>query len=272
MAEAALIDEILARHGIDASPALVPRQGLGAITWRAGDFVVKIAREGCEDELRREAIAGPAARAAGVRTPSLVADGEGVYNVWQRVDGEPLGANNQLAQWREVGRQLARLHAIDRCDDGRAVLLRRNKRDARPHLPALPAERAAFFARWLDRLERVPAGEARLVHYDVHGLNELCAVEGATLIDWGDAAWADPASELGSVPMPYMTDVLAGYEEIASLGQEAEARILRAVIGHGVRKLAERGRERPLLDLMAFVGGDVPARWRAWLPSDLLYK
>lgn len=272
MAEAALIDEILARHGIGASATLVPRQGLGAFTWQAGDFVVKIAREGCGDELRREAIAGPAARAAGVRTPKLVADGGGAYNVWQRVDGEPLGKTNELAQWREVGRQLARLHAIERCDDIDGLLLKRNKRDARPHLHALPPERAAFFARWLDRLELVPAGPGRLVHYDVHGLNVLCASDGATLIDWGDAGWADPASELGSVPMPYMTDVLAGYEEIASFGQEAEPRILRAVIGHGVRKLAERGRERPLLDLMAFVGADPPERWRAWLPADLLYK
>jgi Ser/Thr protein kinase RdoA (MazF antagonist) len=270
MAETTLIHEILARHGIAASPALMARQGLGAFTWQAGDFVVKIARDGCGDELRREAIVGPAARAAGVRTPCLVANGDGAYNVWQRVDGEPLGKTNDASQWREVGRQLARLHAIDHCEDARALLLRRNKRDARPHLHALAADRAAFFARWLDRLEDVPAADARLVHHDVHGLNVLCAADGATLIDWGDAGWADPASELGSVPMPYMTNLLAGYEEIASLGQEAEARILRAVIGHAVRKLAERGRERPLLDLMAFVTGDVSPRWRRWLPSDLL--
>jgi len=263
-----MIDEILRRHGIAGPAVLVARQGVGAFTWEAGAFIVKIAREGCADELRREAIAGPAARAVGVRTPALVADGNGVYNVWQRVDGAPLGRDNELAQWRDVGRELARLHTIDRWDDPRAVLLTHNKRDARPHLHALPPERAAFFARWLDRLERVPAAAARLVHYDVHGLNVLCAAEGATLIDWGDAAWADPASELGSVPMPYLPEVLAGYEEIASLGTDAEARILRAVIGHGVRKLAERGRPKPLADLMAFVAGDVPERWRPYLLSE----
>jgi len=271
MAAAEVIDEILRRHGIEAPASLVEKQGIGAFAWQAGDVIVKIAREGCAEELRREALAGPWARAAGVRTPELIADGKGVYNIWRRVDGEPLGKSNDRAMWRDVGRQLATLHTIDGDGDaaarqrGRAQLVTRNKRDARPHLHALPPARAAFYARWLDRLERVPAAAPRLVHYDVHGGNVLCAADGATMIDWGDAAWADPASELGSVPMPFVDDVLAGYEERASLGPDAEARILRAVIGHAVRKLAERGRTRPLADLEAFTAGDVPARWREYL-------
>ncbi|MGZ3429447.1 MAG: phosphotransferase family protein, partial [Polyangia bacterium] len=167
--------------------------------------------------------------------------------------------------WREVGGQLAALHTVARCDDPLGVLHTRNKRDARPYLHALAPALAQRFARWLDRLESVPAAAPRLLHYDVHGLNVLCAPAGVTLIDWGDAGWGDPASELGSVPMRYVPEVLAGYEERASLGPAAEARILRAVLGHAVRKLAERGRTHPLDQLLAFVERGAPERWREWI-------
>lgn len=217
----------------------------------------------------REALAAPIARAAGVRTPALVAaalDGDEPHTMWERIDGAPLAEREAAAAWREIGRQLAILHVRARCEPS-GVLFSRDKRDARPHLHALAPERAAFFARWLDRLERVPAAPARLLHNDIQALNVLCAPAGATLIDWGDAGWGDPASELGSIPMPRVPDVLDGYEEVASLGQQVEARILRAVIGQGVRKLAERARERPLRELQAFLDGDLPARWRGWLPQ-----
>jgi Ser/Thr protein kinase RdoA (MazF antagonist) len=267
MAATEVIDEILQRHGLAGTAALVPHQGVGAFTWQAGAYIVKIAREGCADELRREAIAAPAAIAVGVRAPALVADGDGVYNVWQRVDGEMIEDRPAAATWRDVGRQMALLHTIDRCDDPRGVLRTDNKRDARPYLPALPAERAAVIARWLDRLERVPAGPRRLLHYDVHENNVLITPEGAAIIDWGDAAWGDPASDFGSIPMDAFLDVIAGYEERGPLGDGAEARILRTMLGQKVRMFAQKKWEQPLDALMAFIAGDVPERWRAWMPQ-----
>jgi aminoglycoside phosphotransferase (APT) family kinase protein len=260
-----VIDEILTRHGIVAQPTLLAQQGVGAFTWRAGDYIVKIAREGTADEMRREAFAGPAARAFGVRTPALFAEGDGAYNIWERVDGEPVGDRRDLAVWRDVGRQLARLHTIELRDDQSAILRRDDKRDARPHLHALPPERAEWFARWLDRLERVPPAPPRMLHYDVHERNVFRTVDGATLIDWGDSGWGDPAKDFGSIPIAYVPEVLAGYEEQASLDNGAEARILRAVLGQSVRMRAQKGWLEPLDELMSFVAGDVPARWRDYL-------
>jgi fructosamine-3-kinase len=260
-----VIDEILRRHGIAGPATLFASQGAGAFTWSAGPFVVKIARAGASDELRREALAGPAARAVGVRTPALVADGDGAYNLWERVDGEPLGDRDDGAAWREVGRSLARLHVIDRCDDPRAVLRIDDKRNARPHLHALPLELAAVLERWLDRLERAPAAPPRLLHYDVHEENVLSSVNGATLIDWGDAAWGDPASDFGSIPVQRVSDVLCGYEEGASLGDGAEPRILRAIVGQSVRMIAKKNWREPLDAVMRFAGGE---RWRPWLLYD----
>jgi len=40
-----MIDEILRRHGIAGPAVLVARQGVGAFTWEAGAFIVKIARQ-----------------------------------------------------------------------------------------------------------------------------------------------------------------------------------------------------------------------------------
>ncbi|HEX8951222.1 MAG TPA: hypothetical protein VF945_05230, partial [Polyangia bacterium] len=115
----ALVDEILRRHGIDAPATLLPRQGIGAHAWAAGGVVVKLARAGCAAEIVREAAAGPVARAAGVRTPALVAwaqEGDDAYSVWERVDGEPLAERSDGAAWRDVGRQLAILHEHARCE------------------------------------------------------------------------------------------------------------------------------------------------------------
>ncbi|MGZ3429553.1 MAG: hypothetical protein ACXVCV_23040, partial [Polyangia bacterium] len=93
MAAAVVIEEILRRHGIDATAALLPRQGNGAYAWAAGAVIVKIARSGCSGETACETVAAPIARAAGVRTPALLAsahDGELAYSIWERVEGEPL--------------------------------------------------------------------------------------------------------------------------------------------------------------------------------------
>jgi aminoglycoside phosphotransferase (APT) family kinase protein len=103
------------------------------------------------------------------------------------------------------------------------------------------------------------------VHYDVHGGNVLRAAAGATLIDWGDAGWADPAHDFGAIPMHRVPEVLDGYEEVASMGPGPEARVLRAVIGQAVRK-ARGGWDGFKRDLLAFWSSEVPPRWRPWAP------
>ena len=71
--------------------------------------------------LAKEAIAVPAARAAGVHTPPLVAFDDSLtllpvpYAVYERVHGEPLeqletGPRDAPAAYRALGRDLARLH------------------------------------------------------------------------------------------------------------------------------------------------------------------
>src|SRR5215831_10469378 len=72
--------------------------------------------------LRKEAVAIPVARAAGVRTPRLVAYDESCdllpipYSILERVHGQTLGlldldVTDTLEVWRALGRELALLHA-----------------------------------------------------------------------------------------------------------------------------------------------------------------
>jgi len=265
----ALIDDIATRHRLDGAATRLPLQGVATEAFAVGDYVVKIAHEAYRDQVYTETLVAPLARAVGVRTPALVAwarRDDCAYSVWERVDGAPLDERSDAAAWRDVGRELAKLHAIDRCDDARGLLHKRPKRDARPHLHRLPDEGAAFFGRWIERCDRAAPAAPRLLHGDVHGLNVLCGAAGTTLIDWGDATWGDPAVEFGSMPIVHVPDALAGYEERASLGADGEGRIMRALIGHAVRMLVQKRWERPMAELLAFrARADLPARFGPWL-------
>jgi Ser/Thr protein kinase RdoA (MazF antagonist) len=267
------IDDILRGQGLDGPAVLLAQQGQGTVAYATERHVIKIARAGCSDQVLTEALVAPAARAAGVRTPALLAWAslpDLAYSVWERVPGEPLGDRRDPEVWRDVGRELARLHAMDLPHDPRGVLRKSDKRDARPYLRALPPELADLLARWLSRCDAAAPAPERLAHYDVHGLNVFGGADGrATLIDWADAAWADPAADFGSLRMPDVPHVLAGYEEVAPLGAGAEGRILRAVIGQAARKLVTSAWAEPLDDLLAWAREGPSTRFREWLPGSL---
>ena len=263
-----LVDDLLRRHGLAGPAALLPLQGKATAAWATRDCVIKIPHEPYRDEVLTEVLVAPLALAAGVRTPTLLAWARGpdlAYSVWTRVPGEPLDERSDPSAWRDVGRALSRLHAIEACDDPRGLLDKPDKRNARPWLHRLPTERATFFAAWLDLLDRAGPGPKRLLHYDVHGLNILCPPDGTTLIDWADAAWGDPAADLASAPMHEVPALLEGYEERGSLGPGGEGRIVRAAVGQAVRKLVVAGWSQPMDDLLAFFR-DPPPRFRPWRP------
>ena len=211
----------------------------------------------------------PLAKGLGIRTPALIAwghDASLAYSIWERVEGEPIDERHDPEVWREVGRLLQPLHQIDHCPDPRRLLDKPQKRDARPHLHLLDPGRARWFERWLDLCDRAPPLPPRLVHNDIQGMNVMVGPQPPALIDWADAAWADPANDFGSMFMPDVPSALAGYEERGTLGPGAEGRILRAVIGHAVRKAVRGGWATPMNELLRFVEGDVPERWLDWMP------
>jgi hypothetical protein len=83
-----LVDEILGRHGLRGPAAPCAAQGKDSTAYATAQHVVKIPHAERRDQVDTEAIVGPAAHAAGVRTPVLVAwahEADLAYTVWERV-------------------------------------------------------------------------------------------------------------------------------------------------------------------------------------------
>jgi hypothetical protein len=87
-----------------------------------GEYVLRVPRDAPPfvAAIRKESVAVPAARAAGVRTPALVAFDDSLEllpvpnAIYERVDGETLGAldlgpEDTPGVWHQVGLDLARL-------------------------------------------------------------------------------------------------------------------------------------------------------------------
>jgi aminoglycoside phosphotransferase (APT) family kinase protein len=232
------------------------------------DYVLRLPKD--SDWLKthqadRESLAIPAARAAGVRTPELIAYerscdllGGLPYLIVQRVRGvdgaasvdfESLSLDPQEAPrvWEELGRDLAKLHAgeLAIADPPWATLLssispkemfdltERRERDG-----WISSLEARWFRRWLERLTPMVPGSVvkRLVHADMQMSNVMVvpsSLEYLALIDWGCAAKADVAVDFLSLPLAAVPLLLAGHRDLAPLDEDetAEARILWRRIG-----------------------------------------
>jgi aminoglycoside phosphotransferase (APT) family kinase protein len=246
---------ILTRHGLgDRALAPLPDTGIINRVYRLGDdLVLRVPRRhpAHAEQARREALAAPAARAVGVRTPRVVAFDDRLdllpvpYLIVEWVEGRALGQLDVDPRatpetWRAVGRDLARLHVgVDL--DGSAGAL--GPWQSGPD-PAESVERrcaegwfspveARWLGAWVARLRpRIdPPAERRLVHGDVQATNVIVATgagEYRALIDWGNAHWGDPAADFLGMPLRAVPFVLAGHREVAPLDRDetAEARIV----------------------------------------------
>lgn len=162
-----------------------------------------------------------AAFAAGVAVPRPVAfcEDESVagrpFAVVERVQGVGYGpkivrevklGGDRAALGRELGRQLARIHAIAPDPVLAAVLGPRPADPARAgvalmreRLDALGADRPGleWALRWAERHTPAP-GDVVLTHQDFRTGNILVDEAGLTaILDWEFAAWSDPMADLG---------------------------------------------------------------------------
>jgi hygromycin-B 7''-O-kinase len=143
--------------------------------------------------------------------------------------------------YRELGRELALLHgagpaALAGVPGGVPV---DEGGDPRPGIEALAsagqvsAGLARWLLGWLDELARQVGEPPRpcLIHGDIAAGNLLVDPGTgalAALLDWGDAAIADPAVEFAKVPPRAVPHVLAGYlgDVDDAVGREWAARVL----------------------------------------------
>jgi aminoglycoside phosphotransferase (APT) family kinase protein len=250
---AEVLDVITTRHGV-ASVARLPEVGIfNAVFLLGEDLVLRVPRDHPNfiAAALKEAIAAPAARAAGVHTPRLVDFDDRrdllpvPFLVYERVRGEPLGGLDLEPActpevWRVVGRDLALVHT-GIAAEGPVAELEVEVLDDDPRLLAEDAAavgqftgvEARWLTRWLDELAPAaltPVTEC-LLHGDVQATNVMVAsgsLEYLALIDWGSAGWGDPAWDFAGFPLRAVPWVLAGHREVAPVdGDETvEARIL----------------------------------------------
>lgn len=239
---------LVRRFGVD--PAEIERLPAGEanLTWRLGDdLVLRIPRngEGLADDLRKERLVIPVARSAGVQTPAVVAFEERISEtgpplmVLHRVAGTDLDRTGlpesaTVSSYREVGRQIARLHAATGSGFETPAGIPRDDGGADPRslleplvaVGALDRETAIWLGEWFDRLSPfIPAAPAAvLIHGDLAPRNLIVdPASGAfrAVIDWGDAALADPAMEFAKLPLAMLPAVLEGYLEQEGRDDEA---------------------------------------------------
>ncbi len=295
----ATLSAIAARHQVHGPVRRMPQVGTFNAIFALGDrLVLRVPRDHPRfiGATENEAVAVPLARAAGVRTPALVAFDASrellpvPYGIYERVEGVGLEGSTPdpataATAWRELGRDLARLH---RGVTATAELKTFDqKTDPRP-LPGLVAEagyfgpaEAQWLTDWLERLAPAALGKwpRRFVHGDSQATNTM--VEPQTLnyravIDWGSCMWGDVALDFSGVPLRAVPAMLEGYRvEAGSTDDTIEARILwhHLTIGlhqlRGAPKPEQSWAERPLgipLEMLRFFGTTVDPRWREWQP------
>lgn len=294
---------IAIRHGL-GDRALTPLADTGiinAVYLLDDDLVLRVPRDHPAHvaQARVEAVAIPAASSAGVRTPALVAYDDACdllpvpYLVVERIRGRALSAldlepGETPDVWREVGRDLARLHT----SAGPAGPL--GELWVRPDPRELVEQRAAdgwftglearWLGAWLDRLAvaalPAPAVE-RFLHRDPQATNIMVgpgSLDYIAILDWGCAGRGDPAWDFFGMPLRAVPFVLEGHREVAPLDRDetAEARILwrhvqwsLAILPRGAAPGLSWG-ERPLawlLEVLRFFLDQPPPPWRELAPS-----
>ncbi len=298
-----ILRSIVLRHGLDARDfSVLPEAGVfNAIYLLGEDYILRIPRRhpAFVTAARKEAIAVPAARDAGVRTPRMLAFDDSLellpvpYSIYERVHAETLGLLDQdpadtPGVWRELGRDLALLHTRVGEDGPVAGLKLEGMPDPRPWPEELAAEgyftatEARWLTGWLERLAPPALGPnpRRFLHGDSQATNVLVreeSLEYVAVIDWGGAGWGDPAWDFAGVPLRVVPFMLEGYRQITPLDDEenAEVRILWRHLQlclYLLRREPQPGRswaERPLamlLEIWRFFNESPGARWMAWAP------
>lgn len=273
------VDALLAAHGVAGPWERLLDTGVANRIYATQDVVLRVAtdHEDAIVDAYTESVAAPVARRAGVRTPALIAFDDSLrlvdrpYSLWDRVHGETLclaklSGEARQEVWREVGQQLAHLHATVReCPDpqgyldqpGREMDWESTVREC-DALRLLSAEERREITGLFAELEPLVAGaeaEDCFLHNDLHDRNLLCGKDGGllALIDWGDAGWGDPVLDFAAVPLEALRAVLEGYGEKERLGRAVGARLVWDQLLRALeRAREEREWEEPLGRLRQF--------------------
>jgi aminoglycoside phosphotransferase (APT) family kinase protein len=251
-----LIAAIFSAYGVRGAWQPLTSTGIANWIYSTDDVVLRVAtdhRDGVSDA-RTESVAAPAAHAAGILTPRLIAFDDTrtlvdrPFSLWERVHGATLGQitlpdKAQFAVWHSVGRELARVHRlVTACPDPNGYLDTPGDEPdmdrliatlvATGRLDAAAARDIGVACRELDQADC--AVNLAFTHGDMHRMNVMCDETGRLLavIDWGDAGWNDPMADFASMPLEAIPSAMAGYEAETNepLNGASRARLIRAKV------------------------------------------
>lgn len=280
----------------------LPDIGINNAIFALGEnLILRVARNDSEifASVRKEALVVPLVRQIGVCTPELLAFDDTLellptpFGVFDRAAGQTLGLlDSPLSStgivWREVGRNVARLHAG--IDDNGAVaeLPVASVESANPEdldiAGYFTRAEANWFTIWLERLDNLSGSSQarRFVHADLQATNIIVsrhpgedAASFVALLDWGASGWGDAAADLAGVPTRALPCVVDGYNEVAGMDDCLAARVMachvRATLASAMRrpKPGQSWAERPLsrlVDLFRFGLEQQVGAWRLLAP------
>ncbi|MFF0271583.1 phosphotransferase family protein [Kribbella sp. NPDC004536] len=226
------------QHGVDPSELREVPGGVANRAFTLGDALfLRISRPGYESDLHKEFLVVPTARAAGVLTPEIITYDptrtvlDTPYLITRRIHGtEPTTLPKTLAQ------QLATLHHLHQPPAQPANATQAVCSVGVDGLGGLPEDgwgdpwgtveelvdrgyidpgTATWLSGWFTRLaEQIEVdGPKVLIHGDVAAHNLLVGPTNdlRALIDWGDAAWAPPATDFAKLPLTQVADLIPDY-------------------------------------------------------------
>ena len=284
------------------SAARLPDVGINNAIFALGEnLILRVARNDPEifASVRKEALIIPLARQIGVRTPELIAFDDSLellptpFGIFERSTGQTLGLlelppSAAANVWREVGRNIARLHAGIKEEGLIAALPDASLELAQPEDLEIAGyftkTEANWFTAWLERLGDLSGSSQtrRFIHADLQATNVIVssrpeddAVSFVALLDWGASGWGDPAADLAGAPPRALPFIVEGYNEIAEMDGTLAARVMachvRATLARATRrpKPGQSWAERPLaqlIDLFRFGLEQQSGSWQSLMP------
>lgn len=238
------VERILEAYGLPTGLATRSQvEGVANSVWFAGDYVVRV----CKDvellsDSYTESVAAPVAVAAGVLTPRMIAFDDSrqivdsVFTIFERVEGETLEMTPHLSDpesfFFSLGESVRILHdRVKLVDDPNNFLDPGWTPNVVETIHRNPRRVPDYISQWVkDNHRMFPTeynGDQVFAHQDLHPCNILVR-DGrlASIIDWGDAGWSEPAVDLRYVPARYMESALKGYGDSPGLVTRARAHLL----------------------------------------------
>lgn len=237
-----VVREILNKNQINEPFVKLSTHGIANEIYATPNFILRIPTDHPEakSDAFTESLAAPLAKVNGIKTPKLICFDNSytilnkTYSIWERVHGLTLGEIDDYLQyyntWKEIGAELGKVHVnIKHCHDPNGWLDNPDRDYTKDMLMKSLLSNDSESKYLLELVEsrykdKTFSYKKCFVHGDTNQFNFLCTNKDhlLSIIDWGDAGWADPAIDFYMIPIDAINNVLEGYSQFAGINVDYE--------------------------------------------------